>query len=138
MNIPHLMRTTAILILLLPAFPAWTADAQGQSALGTLFFTPTERVALALARRGEALTEARTDIMVNGLVSRPEQKGMVWINGHKMPEGSAIPPISTPVISKAGIKLNEKDVKVGEKIDLDSGNRIDLVPSGAISIRRKN
>lgn len=104
--------------------------------LRTLFYSPTERIAMALARKGDNPIETSTSLSVNGLVKREQHKGTVWLNGHSVAEGQVISSGPAPVITNNGISINNTHVRVGERIDLSSGERTDFIPQGSVTIKR--
>lgn len=125
--------------LLLTAFPPIVHSAADSERLGTLFYSPAERVAIAVARSGDApseIREIRSSLAINGLVKRDNQKSTVWVNGQAIPEGQAIPPASAPTITANTVTVNGKSVRVGETLDLTSGERSDFIPEGSVSVKR--
>jgi hypothetical protein len=129
-------RTLALSLLLLPA----TAGAQtSQERLGTLFYSPAERAAIVVARRGETpgTINSGTSVSVTGLVKRGGQKSTAWINGQTVAEGQAVPAAGVPVISAKIVAIDGRPVRVRETLDLESGARTDALPQGAVSVRRQ-
>lgn len=114
------------------------ADEHSNQPLGTLFFSPAERTAQTLARGGKSEREGTplAVLTVSGLVYRPRNKGTVWLNEQPYPEGQPIPPAGAPQIAANGIALAGRLVRVGETLDLTGGARSDLLPDGALRIRR--
>ena len=128
--------TLALSLLLLPA----TAGSQTiQERLGTLFYSPAERAAIVVARRGEqpGAISSGTAVSVTGLVKRGGQKSTAWINGQTVAEGQGIPAAGVPVISNNSVTIDGQSVRVRETLDLESGARTDALPQGAVSIRRQ-
>ena len=71
-----------------------------------------------------------------GLVKRSPQKGTLWINGQAIPEGQAVPPASAPTIMATGVIVDGKQLRVGETLDLTSGERADFIPEGSVKVHR--
>ncbi len=135
-SVAALGRGLVLSLFLLPAF----AGAQtSQERLGTLFFSPAERAAIVVARRGEqpGAISSGTAVSVTGLVKRGGQKSTAWINGQTVTEGQAVPAAGIPVISARGVRIDGQDVRVRETLDIDSGARSDALPQGAVSVRRQ-
>jgi hypothetical protein len=106
--------------------------------LPTLFFSPAERAAIQFSRSGQSVVNLNvsTALTVSGLVKRRADKGMVWINGTAMPEGSSTPAGVTPAIGKRSVRIEQNEVRVGETLDAESGERIDFIPPGSVHSRR--
>ena len=134
-SVAALGRMLALSLLLLPV----TAGAQtSQERLGTLLFSPEERAAIVVARRGEQPTiSSGTAVSVTGLVKRGGQKSTAWINGQTVAEGQGIPAAGVPVISTNSVTIDGQPVRVRETLDLESGARTDALPQGAVSVRRQ-
>ena len=126
-------------ILFLLALPfcaqaSLAASSQPEAALGTLLFSPTERAAITAARDGKtATTETPSGLRLGGIVKRSSGKGTVWMNQRPVAEGLAIPPASAPQITADGVTIDGKPVRVGETLNLVTGERNDLVPPGSVS-----
>jgi hypothetical protein len=135
-SVAALGRVLALSLLPLPV----TAGAQtSQERLGTLFFSPAERAAIVVARRGEqpGAISSGAAFSVTGLVKRGGQKSTAWINGQTVAEGQGIPAAGVPVISNNGVTIDGQPVRVRETLDLESGARTDALPQGAVSVRRQ-
>lgn len=137
-------------IVLLLAFPeahAETPPLAGEH-LGVLFYAPAERAAIVRARRGEANEEKNdknensvsNSATLDGLVKRERGKGTLWINRQALPEGQSLSSLPgsapTPAANAAGAAINGRQVRVGETLDLTTGERSDIVPDGTVSVRR--
>jgi len=126
-------------VLIVALLPAIGSNACAQARLGTLFYSPPERVALAVARNGDQpseIQEVRSSLAVSGLVKRSPQKGTLWINGQAIPEGQAVPPASAPTIMATGVIVDGKQLRVGETLDLTSGERADFIPEGSVKVKQ--
>lgn len=99
--------------------------------LGTLFYSPVERTAIASAREGKA--ETASGLTLSGIIKRDGGKGTVWVNRRPVPEGQPVPPAPTPTITSQGVTIDGKPVRVGETVNLVTGERTDIVPAGAVS-----
>lgn len=118
----------------------WAAEvaaAQG-ARLGTLFYSVAERQNIVRARAGDEpgdSPEAAQEISVNGIVKRQGKNSTAWVNGQPVREGEAFTPAQPLTITPGGIQLDGKNVKVGEKLDLVTRERTDVVPPGALTTR---
>jgi hypothetical protein len=117
--------------------PAGWAHAQ-DAKLSTLFFSPAERTAIQSARSGNGGVSLHISsaVTVSGLVKRATDKGTVWLNERAVSEGSSTESGLTPQIGKRSVQINQNEVRVGETLDIDNGDRIDFVPPGSVQTRR--
>lgn len=102
---------------------AFTATTAVQAAeLGRLFFTQNERTQLEqqLALSTDEVGNDSHSLIVNGMIQRDGGKRIIWINGEQQPAGSANSrtPATVPVILPG--KTESVDVKVGQRLMLDS------------------
>lgn len=117
---------------------SWTATAQPKSgSLGTLFYSPEERAAIAAAREGKTGQETPAGLTVGGIIKRAPGKGTVWINGKPVAEGQAVPSATAPSLTAHGIILNGKPVRVGETLNPATGERTDLIAPGALHVGKQ-
>jgi len=121
--------------LLLP-LTATAAATEGER-LGTLFYSPAERAAISAAREGGDGKENVSGLRLGGIVKRAGGKGMVWINGQALPEGQPVSTAPAPQITAQGATIDGKPVRVGETVNLITGERIDIVPPDAVSRGKK-
>jgi len=105
--------------------------------LGTLFYSPAERAALVSARAGDTHQDSVSGLRLGGIVKRAGGKGMVWINGQALPEGQPVSTAPAPEITAQGATIDGKPVRVGETVNLITGERIDIVPPDAVSRGKK-
>lgn len=134
-------RLPATLLLLLVMASAAPAQAGSKAdRIGTLLYAPFERELIISARNAEAgidgtgLTESR--LTINGMVRRERQRGTTWINGLRHFE--ELLPENMPVgvrIETRNISVRGQQVKVGETVKLESGEREDFLPPGSVSRR---
>jgi hypothetical protein len=102
-----------------------TLSTTSQAAeLGRLFFSQSERAQLErqhVLSADEAGDDSRS-LVVNGMIQRDGGKRVIWINGEQQPAGSADSrtPASVPVILPG--KTESVEVKVGQRLMLDSPN----------------
>ena len=91
------------------------------------------------ARRGEqpGVVSYGTSVSVSGLVKRGRQKSTAWINGQTVAEGQAVPAAGVPVISAKNVTIDGQPVRVRETLELESGARTDVLPQGAVSVKRQ-
>ncbi|MBS1197543.1 MAG: hypothetical protein H6R18_1328 [Proteobacteria bacterium] len=126
---------TRVLLLIVQIPLAAAATETGQ--LGTLFYTPSERATITASREGKANNETTTGLTLGGIIKREHGKGTVWVNGRPVAEGQPVPPAQTPKINAQGITIDSKSVRVGETVNLVTGERTDIVPPGAVSTGKK-
>lgn len=88
----------------------------GAGSLGRLFFSPEQRAMLNLARDRAPTTgveevqpAAQSEVTLNGLVTRSDGKGSVWVNG-KLEQ--SVNYQGTPDRNQVRIKLPEGGVKL--------------------------
>jgi hypothetical protein len=124
-------RAVAFLVYLAVATTASGAD------VGRLFFTPTERAQLDVARTQKkapppVVTEAAETPMpeivsYGGIVRRSDGKAMLWINNRLADEKEALGALKGSVKADGAVTLRVPqsggtiDVKVGQSVDLQSG-----------------
>ena len=123
-------------VLCLPVSAAMPSD---PVSLGTLFFSPAERLEVEQSRSGDnpQAISAGKAISLKGLVRRGRGKGTSWINGQTVPEGQAVPSAGVPVISAKQVTIDGKSLRVGETLDVESGARHDIVPPDSTVKRQK-
>ncbi len=132
------MTLTFRFLALFLLFAAGNAGAAtGGERLGTLFYSPAERAALVSARSGDTRQDTVSGLRLGGIVKRAGGKGMVWINGQPLPEGQPVSTAPAPEITAQGATIDGKPVRVGETVNLVTGERIDIVPPGAVSSGKK-
>jgi len=124
--------------------------------IGTVFYSPKERIALVARRNGateemvvaeekkfEQEKDAEKDVdeapkslpyAVSGIVTRSGGKSVVWLNGRPVKENS--PDESLPAIrlSRDHVVIDGKAVKVGETLDISPGERVSPLPDGAVKV----
>lgn len=122
------------LLFSLPVYAAASAKAEG---LGTLFYSPTERSAISSAREGKTGNDTASGLTVSGIIKRESGKSTAWINNKAIPEGQPIPPASAPKITAQGVTIDGKPVRVGETVNLVTGERTDILPPGTVSAGKR-
>lgn len=90
-------------------------------AIGTVFYSPDERAEQA-AQDGNAYIYT-----LDGIVQRSAGKSAVWINGRAVTQQDPIFP--KLIISRDHVLLGGKQIKVGESLDITSGQRILHLPT---------
>lgn len=146
-SLPAWLAVLGLVTAILPSV-AFAAEAPGPpaEALGTLFYTVAERNAIVRARQGQgnigatpeagAATAPSNPLMtINGVVKRKNGNSTVWINGQAVQEGQSLAPTTRTSISASGATLDDKQIKVGETVELNTDARTDIVSPGAV--RRK-
>lgn len=124
MNIKLLCFIFISLMLLGGAADAYT--------IGTLFYSPAERAELVAARSGIAQSAVYT---LNGITERGAGKSVAWINGRAV---TAIPPdpvIPSLVIARDHVLIEGKPIKVGETLNINSGQRGLRLPENAVKVQ---
>lgn len=114
----------ASLILLSTTAHAYSID--------TLFYSPAERAALIAARSGITQTAIYS---VDGIVQRGAGKSVAWVNGRAVP---AIPQdaiIPSLVIGRDHALIEGKAIKVGESLDIISGQYILRLPEKSVQVK---
>ena len=116
-----------------------------EQQLGTMFYSPAERRALVAARTGvddgkkvgeESAVGKKTNTSsarytVSGLVSRSGGKSVAWINGQpvgEIPHSEGLPLVD---LRNGQIVIDGKTIKVGETIDIHSGEGSSPLPEPA-------
>lgn len=102
------------------------------NTIGTVFYSPSERAALLAARSGITQNVTYT---LNGITQRGSGKSVAWINGRaatQVPQDAAIP---TLVIARDHIMIEGKSIKVGETLDIISGQRGLRLPEKAVRVK---
>lgn len=139
---------SAIAIVVLGALAAAAGPVAAQE-LGRLFLTPEQRDALD-ARRKARLPDAPAaaaqprSTRIDGYVMRSGGKSTIWVNGEALTEGSRSEEVRAFLrrdepgrvslsVGDGGQRVN---VKIGETLDLGSGEARDLIGDGRIRVRR--
>lgn len=101
---------------------------QADTALGRLFFTPSQRDALDKARQQNLNMETANNttedsITLNGVVKRSDGRHTVWINSKAFEEGIKINRDSKSGNYNVQLPYSEQNVrlKVGQRLDSVSG-----------------
>lgn len=126
----------AVLPLAIASAQAASAASAAQAELGALLFSPAQRQAIERARLVDApVADAPPETAsVAGWVKRAQGKGTVWLNGAPLPEGQAGFLPQPPVISAQSVRVQGQPLRVGESLDLATGQRSDVVPPGAVRL----
>lgn len=107
-------------------------DSAFANTIGTVFYSATERAALVAARSGVTQSAIYT---LNGITLRGEGKSVAWINGRavtQVPQDAAIP---TLVIARDHVLIEGKAIKVGETLDIISGQRVLRLPEKSVQVK---
>lgn len=115
------------IIILLP----W-GNAPLAEPLGTLFYSPTERAAMVAARAGISQSAVYT---LNGITQRGAGKTVAWINGRAATEDPPDLAIPTLVIKRDHVLIEGHPIKVGESLDIISGQRVLRLPEQAVQVK---
>lgn len=90
--------------------------------LGRLFYTPQERVQLALPQTITTATDAENPdyVVVNGMIQKQGGNRIVWVNGKQQKAGysNENQPATVPVTLPG--KTQPVQVKVGQRLKLDT------------------
>jgi len=128
---------SAVLLIMLTNQITLAAD----QPLGTIFYSVAERQALESARRKTAddgqTVEAEKDalVTVSGLVQRQDGKSVVWVNGQPVAETRTNEGSPSVDLSDGRVVIDGKPVKVGETLDIVSGQRLSPLPPGAVKVK---
>lgn len=122
----------ALLVSLSTVCPLLHAAQADKADLNTLFYTPLERQAIALARKGspDEVQQATSVFQYQGIVRRGAGKNTLWINGKSLPEGAR----QTPQTHGFDAVVEGARLRVGQSIDSVSGQRSDVVVPGAVTV----
>ncbi|MFA6971572.1 MAG: hypothetical protein WC208_09245 [Gallionella sp.] len=102
------------------------------NTIGTVFYSPAERAALVASRSGITQSVLYT---LNGITQRGAGKSVAWINGRavtQVPQDAAIPSL---VINRDHILIEGKQIKVGETLDIISGQRTLRLPEKSVQLK---
>lgn len=102
------------------------------TSIGTVFYSPAERAALVAARSGITQSAVYT---VNGIIRRGAGKSAVWINGRAITEVPVDAAIPTLTIARDHVLIEGKPIKVGETLDIISGQRVLRLPEQAVRVK---
>ncbi|MBP9712332.1 MAG: hypothetical protein KBD60_01410 [Sterolibacterium sp.] len=134
----NLLRLTVLLATCLPGLAGAAPLTTEAEEPGTLFYSPEERASIERTRRGLIASEQGSvpvTLQLNGLVRRSHGKSTAWVNQRPQPEGTLSVPRHDAVVGARGLQVDGQPLRVGETLDLASGQREDLLPPGAVSIR---
>jgi hypothetical protein len=107
--------------------------------IGRLFFTPQQRE--DLDRRRNTVTPETTaapvesEVTVNGRVTRSSGKTTTWVNGQPQYDAYAGRDGDRVTMESGDSAVK---VRVGQTLDRSRGQVHDVLPDGAITIRRSN
>ncbi len=101
-------------------------------AIGAVFYSPAERAALIDTRTGITQSVVYT---VNGIVQRGAKKSAAWINGRAVLEEHYDAAIPTLLIGRDHVMIEDKPIKVGETLDILSGQRGLRLPEDAVRVK---
>jgi hypothetical protein len=117
----------------------------GAEPLGKLFFTPERRAALERQREfniREAQPVESASVSLDGVVTRSSGRSTVWVNRRPQNENASGTGVNVAVSPKhpdrAVVTPNEEppaSLKVGESIDRATGEKVDLLDGGAVSVK---
>jgi len=111
--------------------------------IGRLFFGPAERANLEKMRlappppeppKVEEVKRPVGTVSVNGIVTRSSGRSTTWVNGEAAHD--ALRPTDSTARVPVGETKRAVPLRVGETLDIDSGERRDLLGGGSIRIRR--
>lgn len=118
-----------------------------EEELGRLFFTPERRQILDRQRQlniqeKQEIPEDPT-LTINGIVTRSSGKRTVWINGITQNEKDTLSGVTVTTNRKEPgrivVRASESpagNAKVGETVNRNTGEAVDLLNGGRINIRR--
>jgi len=100
--------------------------------IGTVFYSNAERATLVAARSGITQTAVYS---VTGIIRRGAGKSVAWVNGRAVTETPQDPIIPTLIIGRDHVMVEGKPIKVGESLDILSGQRVLRLPEKAVRVR---
>lgn len=116
---------TLLMILSLGAFAENGSDGFSEGELQTLFTSPSQRRSIDSTRQGitsaaDTLQSGPSSVQINGIVSRGDNKSVVWINGQNTMNNTMV----------GGVKvypnnMNKKNNRIPVMID---GRRVYVKP----------
>lgn len=149
-GLAHLVMTALCPLLLLVGREALAAD----GPMPTIFFSPAERAALEAARsplaggteiavREEKFVE-ETKIAdeapksaiytVSGLIRKGDGKSVAWVNGRPVMEMRREAGQPSIRVTQDHVVIDGKALKVGDSVDMLSGERVTRLPAGAVRV----
>ncbi len=96
---------------------------------GTLLYARGERLAIVAARSANAAAPSSV-VQLSGIVKRERGNSTAWINRQPVAEGDA----RQPTISIQSLTLEQQRLRVGETLDLRSGERRDIVNPADLTV----
>ena len=131
---PNRQRQASVALLLMAVF---FGPCQAQSApLGVLFYTPAQREAMVLSRRGVAVAAQNAPdlFQVDGVYRRSKGPGSIWINGEMLSDGQRAGELRVET-DGSGVRLNGGTrLKVGQAVlATGEGGVQDLLEEGSFS-----
>ncbi len=109
-----------------------------EGILGTLLYTPAQRLAIGQARQGprgtantNALQSRPSSTQLNGVVARDRGKGTAFVNGEAVAQGAS----PTTLIRGTEAVIEGQRLRVGESFDNGTGAKTDVVAPGAVRRR---
>ena len=104
-------------------------------ALGTVLYSPHERDAVVRQRTIEDPAQPSQTLQVSGLVKRSQGPSTVWLNRQAVPQGRSFAPVRRIRVDANGVTLDGHRMRVGERLDLLTHARSDLVAGDALTVR---
>lgn len=119
-------------LLLMGVFSGF-CQAQSQP-LGVLFYTPQQREAMVLSRRGVAVKNTPDLFQVDGVYRRSKGPGSIWINGEILSDGQRADELRVET-DGSGVRMNGgMRLKVGQAVSATGeGGVQDLLEEGSFS-----
>lgn len=137
---PRTLRRAALALLLtIGAAASSLATPTAETEMGMLFYSPAERAAIERARSGSgAVVEeaAPSALQLSGLVRRGGGKSTAWINNRPWPEGPLNVARHAATVGAGGVSVDGRPLRVGETLDLTTGQRSDVVAAEAVRQRQ--
>lgn len=100
--------------------------------IDTVFYSNAERATLVAARSGITQTAVYS---VTGIIRRGMGKSVAWVNGRAVTETPQDPIIPTLVIGRDHVVVEGKPIKVGESLDILSGQRVLRLPEKSVRVK---
>lgn len=108
-------------------------------SLGLLLYSPSQREAIVMARRGQAVespvSSSASSFRVDGVIRPAKAAGSVWINGELLSEGQKVGELRVETQDMAVRMSGGSRLKVGQSVSATGeGGTKDLLEEGSFSL----
>jgi hypothetical protein len=110
------------------------AQTPGQP-LGVLFYSPSQREAIVMARRGQAVETSAASFRVDGVMRSSKGAGSVWVNGDLLAEGQRVGELQIETQGMTVRMSGGSQLKVGQSVSATGEvGKKDLLEEGSFSL----